>query len=119
MLPFPAQSVWLCAAVPLALGVACLPAVAGPRQGRRVEDFGRDPCWEGHRNRLLPRRPPSVRQDFGHRATRRAGGREAGEVGGWVQRSVTPASYAKPLRTRTLGDWLTASGRFAVTRCDA
>src|SRR6478735_7226355 len=71
-------------------------------------DFTTDPQWEGYRNRLLPETPAMVRQDFGWRA-------DASDVGGWVQRSVTPATFAKAIAVRTLNDRLSASGSFSVT----
>ena len=77
--------------------------------------FTEDPNWDGFRNRLLPGALPRSRQDFGHRASHHAGGRRAGEVGGWIQRSITAASYAKAIEPRTLKHRLSASGRFAVT----
>src|SRR5262249_40239835 len=39
-----------------------------------------------------------------------------GEIGGWIQRSLTPAWLAKAIPTRTLNDKLSASGKFAVSR---
>jgi hypothetical protein len=56
----------------------------------------------------VPDPPPVTRQDFGYSAARRA-------VGGRIQRSTTPASYAKAIEPKTLNDRLEASGRFAVT----
>ena len=76
--------------------------------------FDADPHWDGHRNRLVPDNLPATRQDFGYRTTRKAGGKDPGEIGGRVQRSVTPAYYAKSIAPVTLEDKLTASGRFAV-----
>jgi hypothetical protein len=79
---------------------------AGAAEVERA-DFSADPNWEGYRNRLLPDPLPIVRQDFGWSGKP--------EIGGWVQRSVTPASYAKTIPVRTLNDRLTASGSFCVT----
>jgi len=90
-------------------------AVAAPG-GERRQDFAADPGWEGHRNRLVPTPAPVTRQDFGHRPTRHAGGGAAGEVGGRIRRSATPAWYARAIPERTLDHSLTASGRFAVTQ---
>nr|MBA3272321.1 hypothetical protein [Chthoniobacterales bacterium] len=78
------------------------------------QSFDAQPDWEAHHNRLVPDPAPVTRQDFGYRATRHAGG-EAGEIGGWINRSATPASYAKPIKAKTLNDKLIASGEFAVT----
>jgi hypothetical protein len=80
-----------------------------------VRDFAEDPRWDGYRNRLVPDPPRLTRQDFGWRDTRHAGGKQAGEIGGWIQRSLTPASFARAIPEKTLNDKLTASGRFAVT----
>src|SRR5688572_9003149 len=63
--------------------------------------------WEGYRNRLVPDPPPMTKQDFGYRD---------GRIGGWIQRSTTPAWYAKAIRPVTLEHRLTASGKFAVVR---
>lgn len=87
----------------------------GQDPGARVpRSFDRDPGWEGHRNRLVPQKVRTTRQHFGHRPTRKAGGKGPGEIGGWVQRSIVPAYYAKAIGPKTLNDKLTASGRFAV-----
>jgi hypothetical protein len=59
--------------------------------------------------------PRITRQDFGWQPTQRAGGKAPGEIGGRIQRSFTPASYAVAIPEKTLNDKLTASGRFAVT----
>lgn len=67
--------------------------------------------WEGHRNRLLAEPLPTTKQKFGYDAARR-------EIGGFVQRSVAPAWYAKPVPKVTFADKLTASGTFAVTKAD-
>jgi hypothetical protein len=53
--------------------------------------------------------------DFGYSRTSHAGG-AAGEIGGRVWRSLTPAYYAKRIAPRTLNDRLRASGRFSVTQ---
>jgi len=72
--------------------------------------------WEGFRNRLLPPARGTTHQDFGWSDTQHAGGKAPGEIGGWVQRSLTPARYLARLRRKlTLDDRLVASGRLAVT----
>ena len=76
--------------------------------------FADDPDWDGFRNRLLPARRHTVRQDFGYRTTSHAGGKRAGEIGGFVQRSPTAATYARRIDRKTLDDRLSASGRLAV-----
>ncbi len=76
-----------------------------------------DPGWEDFRNRLLPVDRPTTRQNFGYRATQHARGDAKGEIGGWVQRSLTPANYAVKLhREFSLDDHLVASGKMAVTQ---
>ena len=90
----------------------------GPAPDERTEVFCADPGWDGYRNHLVPSPAPVTRQYFGHRASNRAGGKEPGEIGGRIQRSATPAWYAKVIPTRTFEDRLTASGTFAVTGDD-
>jgi hypothetical protein len=81
----------------------------------KTEKFDRDPGWEGHNNRIVPKKSSLVKQDFGYSATQFAG-KATGELGGVVQRSTTPASYAAPLTpAKTLDDKLSASGSFAIT----
>jgi hypothetical protein len=101
----------LCAAlglVPVALGAPTLV----------FEDFSADPRWESHRSRLLPAPLPITRQDFGRQRTGDDASAHA-EIGGWIQRSLTPASFARVISTRTLNDRLSASGTFAVSRDDS
>jgi hypothetical protein len=90
-----------------AITLRLIPAPAAAAAEATV-DFTTDPPWEGYRNRLLPETLPLIRQDFGWRAA-------AKELGGWVQRSVTPATFAKAIPLRTLNDRLSASGNFYVT----
>ncbi|MCX6910303.1 MAG: hypothetical protein NTY01_19980 [Verrucomicrobia bacterium] len=80
----------------------------------KTETFDRDPGWEAHNNRITPKKVLMVKQDFGHSATQFAG-KAAGEMGGRIQRSTTPASYADKIVPKTLDDKLTASGSFAIT----
>jgi hypothetical protein len=83
----------------------------------KAEHFDRDPGWEGHNNRVTSMKPVQVKQDFGWSATNFAG-KAAGEMGGTIQRSTKPASYAAALApAKTLDDKLTASGTFAITAC--
>jgi hypothetical protein len=91
------------------------PREAGADPSLRRQDFTSDPNWDGYRNRLLPAEPRVTRQDFGHRNSNRARGKAAGEIGGRVQRSLTPAYYARVIPEKTLNDKLTMSGRFCVT----
>ena len=105
----PRPSTWLNPALlGLSLMVPLASLAAGPNR------FDVDPRWEGYRNRLVPDNLPLTRQDFGHRTSRKASGRQAGEIGGRVQRAVTPAYYAKPIEPVSLDQKLSASGRFAV-----
>src|SRR5262245_46551746 len=85
-----------------------------PQTALKTEHFDRDPGWEGFNNHVVPKHVLTVTQDFGYSPTRFAA-REKGEVGGRVQRSTTPASYAAPIRVKTLDDRLSASGTFAFT----
>ncbi|HEX3601548.1 MAG TPA: hypothetical protein VHU84_15460 [Lacipirellulaceae bacterium] len=79
----------------------------------KSESFDHDPGWEAINNRVVPKRMPTVRQDFGYRTTN-IDGKSVGEIGGTVQRSTTPASYAAEIPARSLDDRLTASGTFSI-----
>src|SRR6478735_2088960 len=81
--------------VPLALVMAI---VSGPGTGGageqskpvlKTESFDKDPGWEGHNNRIVPQRVPTVTQDFGYSKTNFAG-QGAGELGGHVTRAWGP-----------------------------
>jgi hypothetical protein len=88
----------------------------GARDNLRRVDFATDPNWDAFRNRQVQDPPPITKQNFGYRTTNHAGGKKPGEIGGRIQRSATPASYAVPLSTpKTFNDRITASGRFSVT----
>src|SRR6187549_3662303 len=103
----------ICATLAVASAV---PAVESSSTKLKSEHFDRDPGWEGHNNRVVPKDKQMVKQDFGYSATHIAG-KAAGEIGGSVQRSTTPASYAVTLAPyQTLEDKLTASGTFAITK---
>jgi hypothetical protein len=91
--------------------VLCIAASAA---AQRAQSFDSDPHWDALNNRLVPEPAPMTRQSFGYRDSKHAGG-GAGEIGGWVCRSTTLASYAKPIPPRTLNDKFSASGKFAVT----
>ena len=81
-------------------------------------EFGRDPKWEGFRNRLLPDFRPTVRQDFGYSRTNYAGGQRRGEIGGLIHRAQPRAYFAKAIPTLTLHDRFSAAGKFAVTEAE-
>lgn len=99
----------------LAVGIALSAAESPLKSGFKSESFDRDPGWEGHNNRIVPKDAQMVRQDFGYSATHFAG-QGAGEVGGRIQRSTTPASYAARLSpAKTLDEPFSASGSFAIT----
>jgi hypothetical protein len=83
--------------------------------GVRTQSFDRDPGWEGHDNRIVPKDHPTVTQDFGYSPTHFAGS-AGGEMGGEVQRASEPAFYADKIEPKTLNDRLSASGSFALTR---
>jgi acetyl esterase/lipase len=81
----------------------------------KTESFDRDPGWEAHNNRVVPKEYPTIVQDFGYTKTNFAG-KAAGEMGGQVWRASEPAYYAGKIGPRTLGDRLSASGTFALTK---
>ncbi|HEY7156558.1 MAG TPA: hypothetical protein VH575_21500 [Gemmataceae bacterium] len=103
------------------LGLALLISLAvgraeeQPRTVLKTEHFDRDPGWEGHNNRIVPERVPTVTQDFGYSKTHFAG-QAAGEMGGHVTRASEPAYYADKIDPKTLDDKLSASGTFALTK---
>jgi hypothetical protein len=107
---------WLAALLVVCVLAVCI-AADRPVGTLRRESFDRAPGWEAHNNRVVPTKKLIVTQDFGHSATNFAGA-AAGEVGGRVQRSTTPASYAARITPKTLDDRLTASGSFAITGTD-
>src|SRR5688572_24258687 len=92
-------------------------APAGERPGLvlKTESFDRDPGWEAHNNRIVPKEYPTIAQDFGYSKTHLAG-KAAGEMGGQVWRASEPAYYADRIDPRTLDDKLSASGTFALTK---
>lgn len=81
---------------------------------QKTERFDSDPGWDGFNNRVPPKKGNVVKQDFGYSPTHFAG-RAAGEVGGLIHRSNTPASYAAKIAPQSLDNKLTASGTFAIT----
>ncbi|GEP42879.1 hypothetical protein BGE01nite_21700 [Brevifollis gellanilyticus] len=83
----------------------------------KTETFDRDPGWEGHNNHIIPKNVLMVKQDFGFSPTNFAG-KGAGELGGRIQRSTTPAYYAKEIPVKTLNDSFSASGSFALTKSE-
>ncbi len=81
----------------------------------RSESFDKDPRWEGHNNRIVPKEYPTIVQDFGYSETHHAG-EAAGKMGGQVWRASEPAYYAERIGPRTLNDALSASGTFALAK---
>jgi hypothetical protein len=88
----------------------------------QLEDFGRDPGWQGFQNRRTYTttlvRP---RFDFGYSLTNHAGGKGPGELGGLVFRGDCRfpdkmASYADRLDELTLDKPLKASGKVCLRR---
>jgi hypothetical protein len=80
----------------------------------KTEHFDVDPKWDAYHNRPAVAGGKVVQQNFGYSKTNHAG-KQAGEIGGRVQRSTLAAYYADAIATKTLNDKLTASGSFAVT----
>jgi hypothetical protein len=76
----------------------------------KSESFDRDPGWDALKNRMLPKTPRQVTQDFGYNA-------KSGDIGGRVTRAMKPSYYAMALdKPRTLDDKLSASGTFYLTQ---
>ena len=103
-----------------AVAATLLPAngVEPPKPGMKTESFDRDPNWEAYNNRVVPKNPKTVVQDFGYSKTAYAG-KAPGEVGGQIERASEPAYYADKIGPRTLDDKLSASGSFVVTKSSA
>src|SRR5580700_8244323 len=99
--------------VAIAIGLATAGADEPPKQSVKTESFDKDPGWEGHNNRLLPKVLPSITQDFGYSETNFASTKK-GELGGKVVRCMTPCYYAAKIEPKTLQDKLSASGTFAL-----
>lgn len=74
---------------------------------QRRESFNDDPRWETFTTRRAPAEWPVVKQDFGWKA---------GAIGGLVSRSTVPASYARVIAEKGLGQRLSASGTFRVAK---
>lgn len=79
----------------------------------KTESFDTDPGWDSQNNRHLRPDPYLVKQDFGFSPTNFAG-KESGEIGGTIQRTITPAWYAAAIKPRILRDRLSASGSFSI-----
>ncbi len=81
----------------------------------KTETFDRDPGWEGVNNRSARKLPPeTIKEDFGYSGgTHHAGGKKAGEIGGYIAQAGECAYYAAPIETKTLDQPMSASGTFA------
>ena len=101
--------------VTLAVGcVILLSTFARGQTHPKIQTFDSDPKWDA-KNNVTKTTPVRVKQDFGFSRTNHAGGKAAGEMGGSVWRSTTPAYYVRPLRSpKTLNDPLHTSGTFVV-----
>src|SRR2546427_11601032 len=97
----------------LPVAVACGLGAAGPEPKLREEHFDKDPHWDGHNNRIGENNPVTVRQDFGHAKESPFHG---AAIGGLVTSAASPAYYARKLRTRTLNDSFSASGKIIVPK---
>ncbi len=84
----------------------------------KTETFDKEPGWEGHNNRVVPKKLPIVIQDFGYSTTSFAA-KEKGELGGLVTRAAEPAYYGERIGPVTLDDKLSASGTFAIMKTAA
>ena len=102
---FPCLAVAFCCAL--------VSGLRGETIGERTVDLRSDPNWEGYRNLLRPKHPQITRQDFGYHTN----GANT-EIGGWVNRSPTPAYWARVIPHKTLNDKLGASGTFRVARAE-
>src|SRR4051812_50115600 len=102
----------------LAVGAGDGQDAGQPRTVLKTERFDKDPGWEGHNNRIVPERLPTVVQDFGHSQTNFAG-KEKGEIGGQGTRAAGPAYYAGKKGPGALDDKLSASGAPAPPKTTA
>src|SRR6476660_711724 len=89
--------------------VMCAVVAPSPAAALKSESFDRDPGWEGFKNRMKPEKPVIVKQDFGYSMSNHAG-KQKGEIGGAVQRAMTPAYYAAKIEPTTLNDRISCSG---------
>ena len=82
----------------------------------KKESFDRDPGWLGVNNRSAAQRDPiKIRQDFGYSAkTANAGGRLAGELGGFITPAGEAAFYGKAIEPATLDQPLSAAGKLSI-----
>jgi hypothetical protein len=72
------------------------------KPGMKTESFDRDPGWEGHNNRMLPKLVKPLQKDFGYRAINFAG-KETGEQRGQWPAFVSSLAFLNQERN-TEGD---------------
>ncbi len=94
------------------------PATQAGQPVMKFETFDADPKWEGRRNWIDTGQRSIVRQNFGFARSNHAASKP-GELGGRVQRSAVPASFATPIGPKSLDDPLSASGTFAITATES
>lgn len=97
------------------------PAAATDAQSKRgmrlkTESFDRDPGWIGVNNHSAQQREPiKIRQDFGYSgATSKAGGRDPGEIGGFITPAGEAAFYGKSIEPSDFEEPLRASGTLSM-----
>lgn len=110
---------WTKVVTSLAIGVFVIVQAAAICPGQlvmRTESFARDPGWEGVNNRSAQEREPvQVRQDFGFSpGTSHAGGKAAGEMGGFITPAGEAAFYGKQITPKTFDQSLAASGTLMI-----
>jgi hypothetical protein len=64
-----------------------------PGPQARHENFNVEPAWEGRSNRNVPAKVKTITQNFGHRTSHLAGGKDAGEVGGSIYKYWDDLTY--------------------------
>src|SRR3954470_3389347 len=102
----------------LVLGFAVTAVLSADEASKTIqksESFDRDPMWEGHNNRIVPKELPTVKQEFGYSQTHFASA-TPGELGGLVTRASEPAYYAVRLKPRSLDEKFSAAGTFAIAK---
>ncbi|MBI3722065.1 MAG: hypothetical protein HY248_05880 [Fimbriimonas ginsengisoli] len=92
----------------LVAGLALTAAEPQPKTILKTETFDRDPGWEGHNNRITPKRVFMVKQDFGYSTTHFAG-LSAGESAPPGQTAVASVTHPEPRRPRRSSHAPTAS----------
>ncbi len=111
---------WLPLGLIVSLSAAAAEPLANLPSGllARRENFTVEPAWEGRSNRNVPAKVKTITQNFGHRTSHLAGGKDAGEIGGSIYKHQLLASYAKPIPVKTLDDRLSASGTLFLRESD-